>query len=163
MMTESPSLRPQVKGVAQIGIVVESIRASVQAYSELLGLEDWNHLEVNSGASDDSELIANGKPSHVHVLLAWTQVGQVEIELIEPRDSSSLYARFLQQHGPGVHHVLLDTEDWHKSARSMRHAGTQQLLSGRLQQSRFALFDATQTLGMVCEFADGKPLVPDSS
>jgi hypothetical protein len=45
----------------------------------------------------------------------------------------------------------------------MRDNGVETLASGELQKTRFCLLDTAQALGLICEIADGEPLVPDRS
>ena len=39
------------------------------------------------------------------------RLGDIELELIDRRDSSGVYAEFLRDRGPGLHHVILAADD----------------------------------------------------
>ena len=86
----------------------------------------------------------------------------VEIELIEPLDEDSVYAEHLREHGPGLHHIMFETDDYAQSWSHLVENGVAEIASGDLQKSRFALFDMRAQLGLICEIAEGGALVPDS-
>ena len=45
------------------------------------------------------------------VRVAFLPTGESEIELLEPTDSESGVARYLDKRGPGIHHLCLEVED----------------------------------------------------
>ena len=130
-------------------------------YRELLGLEDWNFNEVDSEKGLGKSFHAASGPVDVKALIAWTTLGSMELELIEPRDRESVYARFLRERGPGIHHVMFATPDFDDCSRALQQAGLPLLVTGELQDTRFQLLDAREELGIILEIAPGGPLVSD--
>ena len=153
--------QPLFDNIVQIGIVVTDANAAVEKYGELLGLRDWNinHVDTENGQGDHFH--TRGKPIVAKAKIAWTQIGNVELELIEPRDEDSVYARFLHEEGPGIHHVMFATPDYDECVARMAAQGVATLGGGELQHTRFQMFDTAQSLGVICEIAVGEPLVPD--
>jgi methylmalonyl-CoA/ethylmalonyl-CoA epimerase len=45
------------------------------------------------------------------VKVAFLQIGESRIELLEPTDDDSPVAGFLKKNGPGVHHIAYEVED----------------------------------------------------
>ena len=92
--------------------------------------------------------------------------GIVQIGIVV-RDIDRAVARyeslFLNDRGPGLHHVMLATEDYVASLADFEQKGHAVVASGELQQTRFALLDTVEDLGMLIELADGGPLVPDGT
>ena len=93
--------------------------------------------------------------------IAWINIGSVELEVIEPRDEGSVYAQFLRDTGPGIHHVMFSTSDFDKCSATMAENNVGVIGSGELQQTRFKMFDTEKDLGLICEIADGHALTPD--
>jgi 4-hydroxyphenylpyruvate dioxygenase-like putative hemolysin len=154
---------PLFSNVIQIGIVVHSANEAVKKYRELLGVGDWHFNEVDTLKGKGTRFQTRGTVSEVRAMIAWTQLGNVELELIEPRDEDSVYAEFLRDKGPGVHHVMFATPDYDGFLKTMQEEGVETLVSGELQKTRFCLLDTLETIGVVSEIADGEPLVPDRS
>ncbi|HEX4573752.1 MAG TPA: methylmalonyl-CoA epimerase [Gemmatimonadales bacterium] len=91
--------------VAHVGIAVPSIAAALAFYHDVLGL-DPGAPEVADGATI--------------VALAF---GDVQIELLEPRDPASPVAKFLARRGPGIHHICYRVPDLDRALERCRAAG----------------------------------------
>ena len=147
--------------VVQIGIVVPSVDAAVENFATLLGITDWNINYVDTDHGKGRNFRVDGKEVAVKAKIAWAQVGEIELELIEPQDDSSVYAEYQRSNGPGVHHLMFGTNDYQHSVEKMHRHGVKSFATGELQATEFRLFDTRQMLGTICEFATGDPLVPD--
>ena len=151
----------RVDQVLQIGIVVRDAEATAERYRELLGIDEWNFNEVDTERGLGKGFRTADGPVDVKALIAWTDLGSVELELIEPRDRDSVYARFLRERGPGVHHVMFSTPDFDGCSQALQEAGLALAAAGEYQETRFQLLDGREELGLILEIASGGPLVPD--
>ena len=91
--------------VAHIGIAVPSIEAALGFYRTVLGLEP-KRPETAVGAT----------------IVALT-LGDVQVELLEPRDPDGPVAKFLAKRGPGIHHVCYRVPDLDRALERCRAAG----------------------------------------
>jgi methylmalonyl-CoA epimerase len=98
-----------------IGIAVRSLEESLRFYTDLIG------LELKASETVESERV------NVAMLPAGTAVGAPRIELLEPADEKSVIARFLEKHGPGLHHIALRVEDLSETAKRLESAGARLL------------------------------------
>lgn len=149
--------------VIQIGIVVPDVDKAIESYRDLLQVRKWNINQVDTVTGKGGNFHKNGKPIQAKVKIAWANIGNVELELIEPQDQHSLYADFLRERGPGIHHVMLGTSNY---ATCLEHMNSQKIAAiggGDLQGTRFQMFDTQELLGFICEIAEGDPLVPDQT
>jgi len=96
---------PSFSDTVQIGIVVRDLQATMQRYVDEYGIGPWEIHEFAAGNAEDLE--EHGRPVERSWRLATTMIGQVQWELIEPRDDESDYARFLVEKGEGVHHIAV--------------------------------------------------------
>jgi methylmalonyl-CoA/ethylmalonyl-CoA epimerase len=151
-----------VEDIVQIGLVVRDAAATAANYRQLLGVQDWYLNEVDTQRGIGRQFHHRGQAIEAKALIAWARVGNVELELIEPRDEDSAYAEFLRNKGPGIHHVMFGCADFEAWGRRLTEEGVEELASGELQETRFKLFDARDSLGLICEIAAGDELVPDS-
>lgn len=81
--------------IAHIGIAVKSLEATLPFYSVQLGLKLLGTEEV---------------PSE-QVKVAFLEIGESRIELLEPLSPESAIAKFIEKRGEGIHHIALDVED----------------------------------------------------
>ena len=153
--------QPAFDNIIQVGIVVRDAEQTANQYRKLLGLDDWkvNYVDTRSGIGSNFQ--RNGATIEAKAKILWMNIGNVELELIEPQDEDSVYTLFLQEKGPGIHHVMFSTPDYHACKKHMldNHIGA--IGSGELQQTRFQMFDTQEKLGLICEIADGGSLTPD--
>ena len=61
---------------------------------------------------------------------AFTEVGNLEIELIQPLEGQSIYADFLAQHGDGIHHIRFNVADLDSVLRHVSEYGIEVSQSG---------------------------------
>ena len=153
--------RSASSAIVQIGIVVPSVDTAVKNYANLLGISEWNINYVDTDHGKGRNFHVGGKEVAVKAKIAWAKIGEIELELIEPQDDSSIYAEYLRSNGPGVHHLMFSTNDYQHTVEQMRRNGVMSIVSGELQATEFRLFDTRQMLGTISEFATGNPLIPD--
>ena len=151
----------RINGIVQIGILVRNVDEAVRQYAKLLGVGDWNINYVDTDHGKGRNFRVDGKEVAVKAKIAWTMIGDIELELIEPQDDSSIYAEYLRSNGPGVHHLMFGTSNYQHTVEEMHRHGVESFMSGELQSTEFQLFDTRQMLGTNCEIAMGNPLIPD--
>jgi methylmalonyl-CoA/ethylmalonyl-CoA epimerase len=88
---------------------VHSLEEASRLYRDVLGL---NCSEI--------EEIADQK-----VRVAFFQVGEVRVELLEPTRDDSPIAKFLAKRGPGLHHVAYQVDDLAAALAALESAGIQ--------------------------------------
>lgn len=149
-------MESQLKKLLQIGIIVEDIEAATKKYEEILGMGPWKTGGIS--AANMPKLHADGKPTDLEFKNAFFHCFGMEIELIQPV-SESVYATWLKEHGPGIHHIAVVTNDSFKNvlARNKELTGKDPWIhvkdtgapEGR--NLEFAYLDLTKELGMFVE------------
>ncbi|UTG92594.1 methylmalonyl-CoA epimerase [Geobacter sulfurreducens] len=81
--------------INHIGIAVTSLDAAVPFYRDNLGM-----------AFTGTEEVAEQK-----VRVAFFQIGETKIELLEPMAEDSPIAKFLGKNGNGIHHIAYEVDD----------------------------------------------------
>ena len=84
---------------------------------------------------------------------AMAKTGNTLWELIEPVDGPSIYKEFLDAHGEGLHHVLVehDTLDFEQAIQKFTERGCPVLMEGRMGEVRFAYLSTEGPLKTVME------------
>lgn len=138
--------------INQIGIITPDIEKSIEAFSKL-GLDEWSPVfTVTSEGYEDMRL--DGEPCEYGSKCATCNMLDIELELIEPLDDKSDYARFLERNGgPGIHHLSIETEDYDEVLNS----GRKELIAGTMKGTDMGwkYFDYKDDLGLVLEFFPG--------
>jgi methylmalonyl-CoA/ethylmalonyl-CoA epimerase len=91
--------------LAHVGIAVPRIADALPFYRDVLGLEP-GEPETADGAA-----------------IVSLSFGDVDVELLEPRDPLGPVAKFLARRGPGIHHVCYRVPDLDRALERCRAAG----------------------------------------
>jgi methylmalonyl-CoA/ethylmalonyl-CoA epimerase len=146
---------PSFTETVQIGIVVRDLERSMRRYAGEYGIGPWEIYEFAAGGAEDFH--EHGRPVERAWRLATTMVGQVQWELIEPRDDESDYARFLAEKGEGVHHIAVAPADYDRALAAEAEKGRDAVLSGTFGGFRVAYLPTEHDLGVIVEiFSDDR-------
>ncbi|WP_206830323.1 VOC family protein [Alicyclobacillus fructus] len=135
--------------VAQIGIIVRDIEAASAALAKLLGCEvpKWHWTE----AYEESRTEYLGQPTPARAKLAFFQLDNLAIELIEPDEHPSTWRAWLEEHGEGVHHIAFEVDDMKKRSLALNEAGLALEQRGEYTGGRYAYFDGLASARAVIE------------
>lgn len=154
-MTPSlPSSLPggiQLKRLVQIGIVVADRDRTTQLLTSLFGMGPFRFVEWPDRA--ESKYYYRGLEESVRIKQAFVQLGDVEVELIQPVEGRSGYKDFLDETGGGIHHVLFEVTDIDPVIQELAKSGVTVLQSGTgiRPGTRWALLDTKELLGFLVE------------
>lgn len=154
MTSSLPSTLPggiHLKRLVQIGIVVADRDRTTQLLTSLFGMGPFRFVEWPD--RPDSKYYYHGVEESVRIKQAFVQLGDVEVELIQPVDGRSGYRDFLDQNGGGIHHVLFEVSDIDPAIQELAKSGVTVLQSGTgiRPGTRWALLDTRELLGFLVE------------
>lgn len=135
--------------VCQIGVVVRDLDQAMRHF-ESLGIGPF---EVAGGTATIVDRRVHGKPApEVSNRISTTQMGPVQLELVQPVSGRSVQREFLEVHGEGINHLAFLVEDLDTEVAKMTERGFTVISSGRtLGGSAFAYFDTDGIGGIVFE------------
>lgn len=81
--------------INHMGVAVNSLAETIPFYRDQLGM-----------AFKGTEVVAEQQ-----VRVAFLEIGESKIELLEPTSADSPIAKFLEKNGPGIHHVAYEVTD----------------------------------------------------
>ena len=99
----------KVKRIDHVAILVEEIDKSLGFWRDALGLE-LSHIDHIPAEQSK---------------VAFFQLGDSAIELVQPTTTQSGLARFLEKRGPGMHHVCLEVVDIDAMLAKLKANGVQ--------------------------------------
>lgn len=143
---------------SQVAIICRDIEATKTAYAKFFGKE-VPPTEENSDYSV-TQTKYYGKPNpDAGCLLAFIDLGNIQLELIQPNEAESTWRDFLDQHGEGLHHLAFNVDDIQKAMEDMKAQGFELTQFGYYSDASgaYAYFDATKQLKcfieLLCSFS----------
>jgi methylmalonyl-CoA/ethylmalonyl-CoA epimerase len=141
----------QLKRLVQIGIVVADRDQTTRLLTSLFGIGPFRLVEWPDRA--ESKYYYRGAEEHIRIRQAFVQLGDVEVELIQPLEGRSGYSDFLDQTGGGIHHVLFEVSDIDPVIQELAKSGVTVLQSGTgiRPGTHWVLLDTREMLGFYVE------------
>jgi methylmalonyl-CoA epimerase len=101
--------------IDHLGIAVRSLEEGLRFYRDLLGM-----------TASGRETVAQ---EHVHVAMlpAGAEAHGPRIELLEASGAESTIAKFIEERGPGLHHIALRVDDLAAAVERLLQAGARLL------------------------------------
>ncbi len=150
-LTSSLPAGVRLKRLVQIGIVVADRDHTTRLLTSLFGIGPFRFIEWPD--RPDSEYYYHGVEENIRIKQAFVQLGDIEVELIQPLEGHSGYKDFLDQTGGGIHHVLFEVPDIDPVIHELSKSGVTVLQSGTgiRPGTRWALLDTHKLLGFLVE------------
>jgi methylmalonyl-CoA/ethylmalonyl-CoA epimerase len=115
-------------GVVQLAIVVKDLERTVEQWWSLFGIGPWHFYTY--GKPLGQKMSYHGKPVEHEMRLALSYIGNLRVELIEPREGPTVYADFVKEHGYGAHHFGVLVSDMHAAIQQAAEAGLVMIMDG---------------------------------
>jgi len=120
--------------IHHIGFVYKNIEEAVNKFKSLFGIEKFNWVDMGV------------------VKVARSMIGKLQIDLIEPQDTNSIFYKFLEDNNVGLHHIGFLVENIDEKIKDWDSKGFKQVLGGIISTAKFVYFDTTEILGHIIEF-----------
>ena len=127
--TEESPAKVQCKGINQIAIVVKDLQLVAENYWKILGIGPWSIFDWESPLVYDRKYY--GKATWAREKIALAQVGDVQLELVQPVDGDSIYQDWLDAHGEGLHHLNFLVDDVDEAEAILAREGFPSIQSGK--------------------------------
>jgi catechol 2,3-dioxygenase-like lactoylglutathione lyase family enzyme len=146
---DSNSQSLDTKVVTQIGIVVEDIEETRQAYADLFGMETPKIIETDGYSKTNAHY--RGEPTQGRAKLAFIRLENITIEIIEPIGGPSTWREFLDEHGEGIHHIAFRVEDMDKTIAMLETKGGELVQRGDFTGGSYSYVESHDKLKTIIE------------
>jgi methylmalonyl-CoA/ethylmalonyl-CoA epimerase len=138
--------------VCQVGLIVRDIERSIEAYSRVFGLPKPNVIVTDGQESAHTRY--RGEPTNARAKLAFFDMGQVSLELIEPIGGPSTWQEFLAEKGEGVHHIAFLVKGTDQVVAFLEAKGIAVIQQGDYTGGRYTYVDSAPALGVILELLE---------
>jgi len=149
-------ISPQGKAIfndfVQIGVVVRDIERSMKILREVFGIGPFRVLNLPHPDRADQQYY-QGQKIRYKTIQAFAQLGAMELELIQPIEGKTIWSDFLDQHGPGIHHLRCNVPELGPALELTKQHGigiTQQG-AGVREGTTWVNFDTEKLIGFTME------------
>ena len=132
----------------QIGVVVRDLQKAIEAYTKLF---QWGPFEVIEREYTESASTYRGKPGNFRYRIGYTQLGPIQLEMIQPLRGKTIYNEFLEARGEGFHHFGILIDRIEERVAAMKQMGIDVLQSGRRPGRKYAYMDTEPLIGIMIE------------
>ena len=155
MSHEASSISPKelFNDFAQIVIIVQDLDKTVQVLTEVFGLGPFRFVTWPPPGRTDLVKVYHGMPGDFTYRMAFTELGPIELELIQPLEGESVWADFVAEHGQGIHHIRFNVLDMQPVVDHLAKYGARvnQMGSGLRPGTAWAVFGTEDLIGFAIE------------
>lgn len=141
----------------QVGMITADIEKAKKKWAAFLGVEEPEARWCGDYAVCKTEYMGQPAPE-ANSKLAFFDLPNIQLELIEPNQARSTWRDYLEKHGEGVHHYGYQVKDIYAGIEKMKAAGYPLAQFGFYGDASgaYAYFDCTKDLGcfieLLCSF-----------
>jgi methylmalonyl-CoA/ethylmalonyl-CoA epimerase len=153
VQSETSSDASFIGNTVQVCVVSHDLRRTAEGMIRL-GIGPWQVFTFSP--ENVRDMTYKGEPAETRFRLAIAYSGSMMWEIIEPLDERNIYTDFLEEHGEGLHHVLVDCNGlpWDDRVRLFREHGYEIVQSGVWEgQVPFAYFSTEGDVATTIETA----------
>ena len=152
--------------IGQLGFIVKDIEATLPGYAFLYDISTWYRTHFVQNAIQVGDLAYDADWD-----LVFGYSGKVQVELIDLRgDPNNIFASFLDQQGPGLHHLGFYLSDLDGKVARAKELGIEVLQTATLRTksgivARVVFLDTAPICGLAFELIElkrGRFKVPSS-
>lgn len=138
--------------VAQVGFIVRDVEVTKQKFAQFLGVPV--PPTVTSGDYAVTQTLVEGQPApEAGCKMAFFNLENIQLELIEPNGVKSTWQDFLDKHGEGIHHIAFSIDGTDEKLLTLEGMGLKCVQRGKYNDGsgEYAYVDATDNLKCIIE------------
>lgn len=140
------------KKVAQVAVIVKDIEKVSVAYAELFNMEVPPVVETSSPPENPTKY--KGELTNARAKLAFFNLDNIQLELIQPVGESSTWHDYLENTGEGLHHIAFWITGMDEHVKLFKENSMPEVQSGGWDGGEYSYIDATEKLGLIIELLE---------
>jgi methylmalonyl-CoA/ethylmalonyl-CoA epimerase len=89
----------------QIGMVVDDLETAMKKLENILGIGPFRVVDFPPTGNDDIMMKYKGQDKKFTAKFCFFDLGNTELEIIQPLTGRSIWRDHIDKHGPGLHHI----------------------------------------------------------
>ena len=89
----------------QIGMLVNDLEKTLENLEKIFGIGPFRIVEYPPENMKNVTREYNGKPADFTAKFCFFDLGNIELEIIQPLSGKNIWSDYLNQNGPGIHHI----------------------------------------------------------
>lgn len=151
--------------INHFGFIVPNAKEAIKKAAEDFGVKSWTlDYKIGEGVKayykdEELECVLN---------VAFTSIGGIRVEFVEPVSGNGIHQKFLEQSGGGIHHYgyLCDsTEEYIRNCEYLKSLGYEEVHRCEALcpagDGRSAFFDVRSALGVILEVTEPISIFPE--
>jgi methylmalonyl-CoA/ethylmalonyl-CoA epimerase len=147
-MNPEPKEKSTFSNMFQVGVVVKDIEKTIESLSRLGIGPFYSKMPPPTATS-----IYRGRPFKAadRVIIKATQLGNVELELIQPLEGGSPHRDYLESKGEGIQHLAFAVDNLENSVTELTSEGSAVVLDGRRPDGKGVAYVDLNIAGLIVE------------
>jgi methylmalonyl-CoA/ethylmalonyl-CoA epimerase len=142
----------KTKTITQVAIVVKDVDKVRLEWAKFLGVEAPATSIAASHESRPTQY--KGEPTDAKAKLAFFNLDNIQIELIQPLGGKSTWQEYLDSHGEGIHHIAFSVQDINGVEKQLAVQAMPTVQSGGWNGGAYSYIDASGKLGCILELLE---------
>jgi methylmalonyl-CoA/ethylmalonyl-CoA epimerase len=153
-MPETKAEQSSFNRMMHVGMVVKDMNKAIERFSAL-GIGPFKPRILPA----DAQETYRGKPfiPTKRVAIQITQIGNMELELIQPIDGASPHQEFLDQKGEGIQHLGFWVDNLDDSVKNLTKEGSSILLTSQFKGGGGVAYLDLDAAGLIVELVQPGP------
>ena len=134
------------RSIVQICYITNDYEETIKFFTEKLLIGPWTIMKHQSGTTKVKELFGKRLEEEFSFFCASAWVGEMEFEIIQPEKGPNPFSLFLEEKGPGIHHIKekIADSDLLERCREYRRLGNSVSFHGEFQEDIFIYLDTME-------------------
>ena len=145
-MAQQKEPRVKLPPPCQIGIVVEDVERAIDYYSSIFG---WGPFEI--AEMETKGIVYRGQPYDCRVKIATTQLGPIEVELVETMEGETPHTEFLRERGEGLFNLCFEVDNLNDMLAELAKDGIEPIYQHDFPEMAFAFLSSDRVGGVLFE------------
>lgn len=147
--------------IVQIGFLTSDLQRSMDMWIEKNNVGPWRVCTMNNQSVSGNGFLVDGAmvDEPFQYFIAISYIGDMQVELIQPDYGPTIYQKFIDEHGEGIHHYkeLIAQKNWDATLERYEALGMPVTMKGQFGLAKYAYVDSEQFLDYQVEFGDNIP------
>jgi len=145
------------RSINQICYVTHDYRKTIEYMCNVLNIGPWTIIAHSDKATKEVKFQGEAVEGPFEFYCAFAFIGNVQIEVVQPVKGKNPYEEFLNQRGPGIHHIkecIKEENRLFSAINDYKNKGIKVIYQGKYKEDLFFYLDTMSALGSEYELGN---------